>query len=552
MNKNEGEFCEGIVSVVTPVYNGEFHLARMLESILNQTYDFVDMILVDDGSTDRTVAVAESYCEKFAARGYGYRIIRAEHCCASAAINQGLPYVNGEYLIWPDSDDVLEPESVKTRVRFLKEHPQYQCVRSLSYYFNAETGELSERADEKTGDLSKENLFWDILESKTFVCCGCYMLRSEKFFEIYPNRHIPEYNVGQNFQMLLPFMYRYPCPTIQEKLYGVFMRKGSHSRRYLTKDEELKKYRDYEKLIDEIALICKIKDRKSKKHIMLWKANRRQQIAWKYDRKDLLASAWFQLYRCGHMKLFHMLKGCVWACFHWTMEPLFEIKQQVETNEVDWIHFCRKKMVALTFDVSWGNEYTELILRKLKQNEIKATFFISGIWLEKYREDFQKIFEDGHEIGNHSYHHPHMINLSEEEILREIFQTEQVIREVTGQEEGILFRFPYGERNKGILKLIRKRGFLSVNWSIDSKDWKGISAEEIYQKIMKENINLRNGAVILMHNSGEHTAEALDLIIPALREKDYEIVLVSDLLNTVPLYRYKVKRRKRNKKSCQL
>ncbi len=551
MNKGKSKFCGGKVSVVTPVYNGEFHLARMLDSILKQTYDQIDMILVDDGSMDGTADVAESYREKFADRGYGYQIIRAEHRCASGAINQGLPYVTGEYLIWPDSDDVLEPKSVQARVEFLETHPQYQCVRSLSYYFNAETGELSKRADEKTGDLNKEELFWDIMESKTFVCCGCYMLRSEKFFEIYPSRHIPEYSVGQNFQMLLPFMYRYPCPTIPEKLYGVFMREGSHSRRQLTEAEELKKYRDYEKLIDEIAVICRIRDRKSKNHITFWKANRRRQIAWKYDKKGLLITALFQLYRCGEMEFFHMTKESVKVCRRWMKEKLCEIKHEMKMNEVYQVHFCRKKLLALTFDASWGNAYTALILEKLKQYHVHSTFFISGIWIEKYAKDYQKIFADGHEIGNHSYKHPHMRELSEEEILREIFQTEQLSKEIIGK-EGMLFRFPYGESDGHLLELIQKRGFISINWSIDSKDWKGISAEEILQNIVKDD-KLENGAVILMHNSGEHTAEALDLVIPALQEMGYEIVRVTDLLNAVPLYRLKLKRlkRRKNQKSCQ-
>lgn len=322
MDKRNHGFQEGVVSVVTPVYNGESHLFRMLDSILNQTYEKIDMILVDDGSTDGTIAVAESYCDKFTAKGYGYHIIRVNHKCASAAINQGLPYVTGEYLIWPDSDDVLEPESVQRRVEFLQNHPQYQCVRSLSYYFNAETGELAEKADEKVGDLSKKDLFWDILESKTFVCCGCYMLRTNKFFEIYPNRHIPEYTVGQNFQMLLPFMYQHKCPTIQEKLYGVFIREGSHSRRHLTEAEELKKYRDYEKLVDEIASICQIKDKTSKNHILFWKANRRRQIARKYNRKGLLVSALFQLYKCGDIGFKQMIKDTVEVCYHWLAKSM--------------------------------------------------------------------------------------------------------------------------------------------------------------------------------------------------------------------------------------
>lgn len=332
MSKMKYEFQEEMVSIVTPVYNGEFHLTRMLDSILNQTYEKMEMILVDDGSTDNTVSVAESYREKFAFKGYGYCIVKASHKCAATAINQGLPYVTGEYLIWPDSDDVLEPESVKKRVDFLQNHPQYQCVRSLSYYFNAETGEMAERADEKTGDLSKEDLFWDILESKTFVCCGCYMLKAKNFFEIYPARHIPEYNVGQNFQMLLPFMHRYKCPTIQEKLYGVFIREGSHSRRILSKSEELKKYHDYEDLIDEIAGIFHIKDKESKNHLAFWKANRRRQIARKYDCKGLLLTALFQLYRCGSMEFGQMVKESKEVCYCWLKEVIHELNRKTPFN----------------------------------------------------------------------------------------------------------------------------------------------------------------------------------------------------------------------------
>ena len=287
-----GKFIKDKVSVIIPVFNGERHLGRMLDSVLSQTYFWVEVILVDDGSTDHTLRVAEGYREKFEKKGYDYRIVRSKHRNASAAINCGLPYVTGEYLIWPDSDDRLEKESVKKRVKFLKENPRYQCVRSLAYYFE-EGSQRRVPADEKTGDVSKEDIFWDILESRTYVCCGCYMLRAEKFFEIYPERRIPEYDVGQNFQMLLPFMYHYLCPTMTEKLYGVCVRKGSHSRRVLTEEEEKKKYQDYEKLIDEIALICHIGDEKSGDRIAYWKIKRRYMIAVKYkDAGEIVKNLW--------------------------------------------------------------------------------------------------------------------------------------------------------------------------------------------------------------------------------------------------------------------
>lgn len=313
MSKWQQKAVKGRVSVVTPVYNGETYLLPMLNSILGQTYPYIEMILVDDGSTDRTVEIAEGYRKKFEDKGYGYRIVKAGHKCAAAAINKGLPFVTGEYLIWPDSDDRLEPESVERRVRFLEDHPEYQCVRTLSYYFDQTTYEIT-RAAEKTGDLAKEDLFWDILESKTFVCCGCYMLKTAPFFEIYPNCNIPEYehNVGQNYQMLLPFMYRHKCPTIQERLYGVCVREGSHSRKKLTQKEEERKYRDYEKLVDDIADICGIKDEASKKRIEYWKARRAYSLAIKYGVKRRIVKSLYRLYRCGEVPADRVTQEAFW------------------------------------------------------------------------------------------------------------------------------------------------------------------------------------------------------------------------------------------------
>ncbi len=335
MDQKQYEYNAGRASIVTPVYNGETHLAKMLDSVLAQTYPDVEMILVDDGSADGTVRAAQNYSEKFEEKGYGYRIVRAEHKNASAAINQGLPFVSGEYLIWPDSDDYLEPESIRRRVDFLRQHPQYACVRSLSYYFDEETGTRSEKADEQRGDLKKLDLFWDILESKTFVCCGCYMLRTKAFFEVYPKRRIPEYDVGQNFQMLLPFMYRHQCPTIEEELYGVAVREGSHSRAVLTQAQEEKKYRDYEKLVDEIAENCGITDRESRERILCWKARRRYQIALKYGRKKAAANALVWLHRCGGFRVSEALKEIIWLYFvnGWVEEKIYPIYQKITSRK---------------------------------------------------------------------------------------------------------------------------------------------------------------------------------------------------------------------------
>ncbi len=331
MKKKGQNYESGRVSIVTPVYNGERHLWRVLDSVLAQTYPSIEMILVDDGSKDGTVRTAESYRGKFADKGYDYRIVQAEHKNASAAINEGLPFVSGEYLIWPDSDDILEPESVERRAEFLKENPQYQCVRSLSYYFQEETGEKSDKADEQRGDLNKEDLFWDILESKTFVCCGCYMLRTESFFDIYPDRRIPEYHVGQNFQMLLPFMYRHKCPTIKEELYGVSIREGSHSRTALTQEQEEKKYREYERLADDIVKLCQIRDKESRNRIICWKAARRYKISLKYGNKKAALRSLGWLRRCGGFRISEALKEIIWLYFvnGWVEKNIYPVYQKI-------------------------------------------------------------------------------------------------------------------------------------------------------------------------------------------------------------------------------
>lgn len=299
------------VSIIIPVYNGEKYLSRILDSILSQTWKRIELILSDDGSSDGTLQLAETYKEKFRSKNYDYRIITAEHKNASAAINHALPFVTGEFLIWPDSDDFLKKDSVQKRAEFLQSHLQYQCVRSLSCYIDEKTGNPA-AAQEKRGDLKNERLFFPILESGTFVCCGCYMLRTQAFFDIYPNRRIPEYDVGQNFQMLLPFMYFHPCATIEEELYTVYVRQESHSHRILSQAEEEKKYADYENMIDEIAAICKISAKEELRHINCWKQNRRYWLSKKYGRKMKACRALFYLYFCRSITLKEFIIRLLW------------------------------------------------------------------------------------------------------------------------------------------------------------------------------------------------------------------------------------------------
>lgn len=298
----DAEGVRGRVSVVTPVYNGEKHLHRLLESVLAQTWDDVEMILVDDGSRDATLAAAEGYRERFRQRGYRFAVVAAEHQNASAAINRGLPLVTGEFLAWPDSDDALHPESIRARVEFLRAHPEYQCVRSQREY-RREDDSSPAPPQERPGVPGREELFFPILKGEDFVCCGCYLLRCAAFFAVYPQRRIPEYGVGQNFQMLLPFLYRHRCPTLPQALYTVYVRPDSHSRRPLTQEEDEAKYEEFERLVSEIAQISAITDPKELLEIEGWKQRRRLEIAQRYGRRG---RAW---------------RALLWLCLHGGIGP---------------------------------------------------------------------------------------------------------------------------------------------------------------------------------------------------------------------------------------
>jgi hypothetical protein len=157
------------------------------------------------------------------------------------------------------------------------------------------------------------------------------MLRSEAFFSIYPDRHIPEYPVGQNFQMLLPFMYRHKCPTMQEELYGVAVRQGSHSRLPLTQAQEEKKYCDYEFLADEIAGICQLEDQESLNRLERWKAKRRYQISLKYGRRKEALHALRRMYRCGGLRMGEMLREIIagYLIYSWVGRLLYPVYRRI-------------------------------------------------------------------------------------------------------------------------------------------------------------------------------------------------------------------------------
>lgn len=190
----------------------------------------------------------------------------------------------------------------------------------------------------------------------------------------------------------------------------------------------------------------------------------------------------------------------------------------VETDE---------KAVALTFDAAWGADKTLGILETIEQKDAKATFFLVSFWADKYREELKKLAaSDRIEIGTHSATHPYMSKLSKDKMALELSTSTELIESITGKKVE-LFRPPYGDYSDALLDTAKAQGLHTIQWDVDSLDWKNLSAEQITSRIVG---GCRNGSIVLMHNDGKHTLEALPSVIDGLRAKGYTFKTVGELI----------------------
>ena len=184
------------------------------------------------------------------------------------------------------------------------------------------------------------------------------------------------------------------------------------------------------------------------------------------------------------------------------------------------------RVVALSFDAAWGNEDTQTLIDILGEHGVQTTFFVVGDWVDKYPESVRALAEAGHEVMSHSSHHDHFSKLSTEQIRADLSACSEKIEAVTGMPPR-LFRCPYGEYDDHVITAVREAGMEPIQWSVDSLDWKGLSAAEITERVLQ---NIQPGSIVLFHNAAEHTPEALPGILDSLQAKGYRVVPVSELL----------------------
>ncbi|UTR12559.1 polysaccharide deacetylase family sporulation protein PdaB [Evansella sp. LMS18] len=189
-----------------------------------------------------------------------------------------------------------------------------------------------------------------------------------------------------------------------------------------------------------------------------------------------------------------------------------------------------EKKVALTFNISWGEEKAVPILDTLKEHNIsETTFFVSAAWAERHPEIIERILEDGHEIGNHGFRHEHYTSWEEDKIKSDIQTAHRIIEEVT-QEAPKYLRPPNGSFDERVLKIAETLNYDVIHWSINSEDWQNPGVEKIVENVTS---NTASGDIILLHasDSAKQTNEALPEIIKTLENDGFQFATVSQLIS---------------------
>lgn len=239
------------VSIISPVYNGEAYIGRFLESVLEQTYPKIELIVIDDGSADNTEGVVQGFREQFSQRGYTliYRK-QPENRGQADAINVGLKLFTGEYMMWMDSDDILYPEAIAKKADFLEKHPEYDFVLNEGEFVSEEDLNTPIGYLRRVAPTGEDKLFQDMLDENNVVFGpGAILVRSDSFRRALPELTIFESREGQNWQLMLPLAYSCRCGYLEEVLFRCVSHSDSHSRRTRTFEREFNRRGNFYPLI---------------------------------------------------------------------------------------------------------------------------------------------------------------------------------------------------------------------------------------------------------------------------------------------------------------
>ncbi|MGO4889804.1 delta-lactam-biosynthetic de-N-acetylase [Anaerobacillus sp. MEB173] len=211
-----------------------------------------------------------------------------------------------------------------------------------------------------------------------------------------------------------------------------------------------------------------------------------------------------------------------------TTEPLYD--ELLTKYGGYFIGDSTKKELYLTFDNGYENGYTAQILDVLKEKQVPAAFFVTGHYLKTEEALIKRMVDEGHIVGNHSWHHPSLAEVSDERLKDELEKVRDKFTEMTGIKEMNYLRPPRGIFSERTLALSNELGYTNVFWSMAYKDWeveKQKGWKHAYDQIMKR---VHPGSIMLLHSVSKDNAEALGKVIDDLKVEGYTFKSLDDLM----------------------
>ena len=220
---------KGLVSILVPCYNGERYIDRFMQSLVKQSYQHIELIIVNDGSTDSSKELILSASKNLLPSNIKVKYIFQENKGIGGAINTALNEITGEVFTWFNIDDILTEDCIRLMEEFIEAHQEYALVRPNVYIVDEQNiDDVLYLINDNNPDADKEHLFENAICGKNFTF-GCSMIRTEIFDKVNPQREIYQSRQGQNWQLLLPVVYEYKAGYINIPLYTVVEQQESTS-----------------------------------------------------------------------------------------------------------------------------------------------------------------------------------------------------------------------------------------------------------------------------------------------------------------------------------
>ena len=234
---------KGLVSIIIPCYNGEKYIDTCFQALLKQTYKKLEIIVINDGSTDKSFDIINSYKNTFKNKDIIYKILNQNNQGQAVAVNNGLKEVTGEFLMWQDIDDVYENDAVENLLNYLSENRECNVVRGEVEYKDSKLERNLGYGKSKSPD--DYNLFDKYIFEKDSYCYpGIFMVRMQHFDKCIKKREIYTSRAGQNWQLILPITYLEKSGYLNKKVYNYRVVENSHS-------HNVKKFKDLLRRCDE-------------------------------------------------------------------------------------------------------------------------------------------------------------------------------------------------------------------------------------------------------------------------------------------------------------